>query len=144
MHLSPQQVLLREALASPETNVHRLNLLDSASSSLVLDTFNSTQEDFPESSSCLHELFEAQADINSTAPCIKCEGMPTLSYGAVDIRANELAHLLIEMGINTEDTVAIMFQRCADLVSQLRLRLYILLWLCAVPTMSVPSAARTS
>lgn len=123
MHLVFCQVLFREAMASPETNLHRLNLLDPASSSLVLDTFNSTQEDFPESSSCLHDLFEAQADIHPAAACIKCEGMPTLSYGAVDIRANELAHLLIEMGINKEDTVAIMFQRCADLVSHMTLRL---------------------
>lgn len=110
-------MLLKEAVASPETPLHQLNLLDPASSSLVLDTFNSTQEDFPESSSCLHELFEAQADLYSAAPCIKCEGVPALSYEALDIRANELAHLLIEMGINKEDTVAIMFQRCADLVS---------------------------
>ena len=65
----------------------------------------------------MHELFEVQTDIRPTAPCIKCEDMPVLSYQAVDVRANELAHLLIEMGTNKEDIVAIMFERCAELVS---------------------------
>ena len=112
---APLQVLFKEAVASPGANVHHLTLLDQASSTLVLDTFNSTQGTFPESS-CVHELFEAQADTNPTAPCIKYKGMPTLSYKAVDARANQLAHLLIKMGINKEDTVAIMFERCPELV----------------------------
>ena len=110
------QVLLTAAVASPHAIVHQLPLLDQASSTLILDTFNSAQGPFPEAL-CVHELFEVQADIRPTAPCIKCEGMPVLSYQAVDVRANELAHLLIEMGINKEDVVAIMFERCADLVS---------------------------
>lgn len=114
------QVLFKEAVAAPGANVHQLTLLDQASSTLVLDTFNSTQGTFPESS-CIHELFEAQADTNPTAPCIRYKGMPTLSYKSVDTRANQLAHLLIKMGINKEDTVAILFERCPELVSSLQM-----------------------
>ncbi len=109
------QVLLKEAVASPGANIYHLTLLDPASSTLVLDTFNSTQGTFPDTL-CLHELFEAQADANPTAPCIKAKGMSTLSYKAVEARANQLAHLLINMGIKKEDTVAIMFERCPELV----------------------------
>ena len=119
------QVLFKEAVASPGANVHHLTLLDPASSTLVLDTFNSTQGTFPEAS-CMHELFEAQVDANPTAPCIKFKGMPTLNYQAVEVRSNQLAHKLIKMGIKREDTVAIMFERCPELVSPLLVSIAIL------------------
>ena len=92
------QVVLKDAVTSPGANIYQLNLLDAASGTLVLDTFNSTQGTFPDSS-CLHELFEAQAEANPTAPCIKAKGMSILTYKAVEARANQLAHLLISMGI---------------------------------------------
>ena len=59
---------------------------------------------------CLHELFEAQADRRPEALAIAC-GERTLSYSAVELRANQMAHYLRRFGVGPGAFVGIAFER---------------------------------
>jgi nonribosomal peptide synthetase DhbF len=69
----------------------------------------------PPGGATLPDLFEAQAARRPEAIAVSAEAA-TLNYGALNARANRLAHLLIARGIGPEDRVALCLPRSPDLV----------------------------
>ncbi|MFI6182281.1 amino acid adenylation domain-containing protein [Nonomuraea sp. NPDC051191] len=63
---------------------------------------------------CLHGLFEQQADRTPDAVAVEFEG-DRLTYAELDRRANQLAHLLRELGVGPEVPVALHVRRSLDL-----------------------------
>ncbi|QBE63372.1 non-ribosomal peptide synthetase/type I polyketide synthase [Pseudoduganella lutea] len=63
---------------------------------------------------CLHRLCEAQAARDPDAVALRC-GLETMTFGALDARANRLAHALLARGVRPEDRVAVCLPRTADL-----------------------------
>ncbi|SEC47016.1 non-ribosomal peptide synthase domain TIGR01720/amino acid adenylation domain-containing protein [Amycolatopsis tolypomycina] len=63
----------------------------------------------------LARLFQAQVARTPAAPALTGDG-GTLTYAAVNARANRLARLLIRRGAGPEDVVALVLPRSADLV----------------------------
>jgi non-ribosomal peptide synthetase-like protein len=61
-------------------------------------------------SGCLHELFERQADARGEAVALVC-GEASLSYSALELRANRLANYLRQVGIGRGALVGIAFDR---------------------------------
>src|SRR5271165_189934 len=59
---------------------------------------------------CLHELFERQVDARGEAIAIVC-GDLSLSYSALELRANRLANYLRQLGIGRGALVGIAFDR---------------------------------
>jgi non-ribosomal peptide synthetase-like protein len=59
---------------------------------------------------CLHELFERQADARGNAVALVC-GEVTLSYSALELRANRLANHLRQLGVVRGALVGIAFDR---------------------------------
>jgi non-ribosomal peptide synthetase component F len=59
---------------------------------------------------CLHELFERQADARGSAPALVC-GEVSLSYSALELRANRLAHHIRQLGVERGALVGIAFDR---------------------------------
>lgn len=64
--------------------------------------------------SCLHELFEAQAEHTPDAVAIRRD-TEQLTFRELDSRANRLAHVLLAHGIHREDRVAVCLPRSLDL-----------------------------
>lgn len=60
--------------------------------------------------SCLHELFEMQADIRPEHPALICRE-ERLSYGHVERRANQLARHLRDHDVGPGSLVALYFER---------------------------------
>ena len=58
---------------------------------------------------CLHQLFEHQADAQPEARCLKLgpDSDSWLSYGQVEAKANQLAHLLVGLGVAADAIVGI-------------------------------------
>jgi len=64
---------------------------------------------------CAHELFEAQAARRPQAPALTFLE-ETLSYDALNRKANRLAHWLIDRGVGPEVRVGLCFERSSDMV----------------------------
>jgi amino acid adenylation domain-containing protein len=112
-----QQALqsLAEALeATPEWPVRQLEVLPIKERTLLLETWNATQQDYP-ANQCLHQLFEAQAAHTPQAPALVYEDQ-MLSYAQLNAQANRLAHQLIELGVKPDARVAICVQRSLAMV----------------------------
>jgi amino acid adenylation domain-containing protein len=77
--------------------------------------FNSTEAPFPDDAT-LQQLIEARIDERRPALAVLCDhdlslGAPSLTYGQVNERANQLAHALSELGVGPGQVVAVMLER---------------------------------
>jgi amino acid adenylation domain-containing protein len=66
-------------------------------------------------SACLHEIFAERARLAPEAVALTCES-EVLSYGALDRRANRLAHRLLAWGIGRGSRIGLCVERSLDLV----------------------------
>ncbi len=64
---------------------------------------------------CLHERFERRAEETPEAPALTFDGR-TVTYDALNRRANQLAHRLRTLGVGPDDLVGIHLERSAELV----------------------------
>ncbi|KAL2911137.1 hypothetical protein HK105_209407, partial [Polyrhizophydium stewartii] len=65
--------------------------------------------------SCIHHAFEAQAAATPDVTALD-DGFATLTYAALDARANQLAHTLQRLGAATEVSVAVIATRSIEFV----------------------------
>uniref|UniRef100_UPI00068B5399 non-ribosomal peptide synthetase n=1 Tax=Andreprevotia chitinilytica TaxID=396808 RepID=UPI00068B5399 len=97
--------------------VSRLPLLTAAQRQQLIHDFNATTANYPVEP-LIHQLFEAQAAAQPASTALIFEGQ-TLSYGELNARANQLAHHLIQLGVQPDDRVALCLERSLDLVVSL-------------------------
>ena len=67
-------------------------------------------------SPCLHEIFEQRVAEAPDHPAVSFEGK-TLSYDALNRRANQIAHFLRERGVGRETLVGLCLDRSLDTVT---------------------------
>ena len=67
-------------------------------------------------SPCLHEIFEQRVSEAPDRPAVSFQG-ETLSYDALNRRANQLAHFLRERGVGRETLVGLCLDRSLDTVT---------------------------
>lgn len=94
--------------------VGKLNLLPPVERTLLLNTWNATEQDYPKHQ-CIHRLFEAQVERTPEAIALVYEEQ-ALSYAELNARANRLAHRLIELGVEPDMRVAICVERSPAMV----------------------------
>ncbi|KAK9840004.1 hypothetical protein WJX74_001846 [Apatococcus lobatus] len=103
------QVLLAAAVADPQQDIRKLPLLQQQEMTAILERFNPPAADIVPAT-LLHQLFEAQADRQPHATCIRTP-QENLNYGQVEKRANGLASLLTSKGIRADVPVGVMLER---------------------------------
>ena len=106
-------ILLTAATARPDTPLAKLSLIDTAERQLVLHTFNDTDTSYP-ASKTVHQLFEKHAARRPDTTCL-VYGAARLSYGAVNVMANQLAHWLVSRGIGSDTVVGVSSHKCPEL-----------------------------
>ncbi|HEY6322281.1 MAG TPA: AMP-binding protein, partial [Thermoanaerobaculia bacterium] len=106
--------LLQAATADPATELARLELLSAAERHQLLREWNDTGA-ARGGEALLHQLFEARADLDPAAPAARWEG-DLLSYGQLESRANQLAHLLRRLGAGPDAPVGIWMERSLDML----------------------------
>ncbi|HEY7346678.1 MAG TPA: non-ribosomal peptide synthetase [Ktedonobacterales bacterium] len=79
-----------------------------------LSAWNTTDQPFPQDT-CVPQLVAAQAAANPEAVAV-VSGAQTLTYRALNQRANQLAHLLQKRGVGPNTLVAACLERSIDLV----------------------------
>ncbi|MFD9998218.1 AMP-binding protein, partial [Mesorhizobium sp. NPDC059024] len=101
---------LADAIAHrPTVPLCQLDILPEAERRLLLEEWNDTAAAFAEDA-CIHELFEAQAVRSPDAIALICDD-EEISYGELNIRANRVAHRLIELGVRPDARVGICVER---------------------------------
>jgi non-ribosomal peptide synthetase component F len=108
------ETLLRGVVAQPEQRLGELPLLTEAERQQVVVEWNATEAAYPQGR-CLHELFEGQAQRTPEAVAVVYED-EQLTYGALNARANQLAHTLQALGVGPERRVGVCLERSLELV----------------------------
>ncbi|MBF8667870.1 amino acid adenylation domain-containing protein [Pseudomonas putida] len=108
------QNLLTAIVEQPTQRIADLVLLDANEHRQIIEGWNATQASYP-NASCIHQLFEAQVAKTPDAPAL-IFGEQTLSYAALNRRANQLAHKLREQGVGPDVLVGIAMQRSLEMV----------------------------
>ncbi|MFN5017161.1 MAG: AMP-binding protein, partial [Bradyrhizobium sp.] len=106
---------LVEALErTPERPLRQIDVLPDAERHRVLVEWNATAADYPQDT-CIHELFEAQAERTPDAVAVVHEEQH-LSYAELNTQANRLAHHLRKLGVKPDDRVAICIERSPEMI----------------------------
>ncbi|MEH2022780.1 amino acid adenylation domain-containing protein [Nostoc sp.] len=108
------QILLEGIVANPEQPIAQLPLLSESELHNLLVEWNNTQLDYPQDK-CIHQLFESVAKQNTDATALVL-GDEKLSYKELNIRSNQLAHYLKNLGVKTEVLVGLCVERSFDMV----------------------------
>ncbi|KAG0204168.1 hypothetical protein BGX28_003783 [Mortierella sp. GBA30] len=106
--------LVRALELSPSVSPAVLDVLPAEERQMLLKDWNRTQEDYPEQL-CLHQLFEQQVERTPDAIAV-VHGDIALSYAELNVRANALAHHLIQLGVHPESLVAICVERSTAMI----------------------------
>ncbi|WP_157654575.1 AMP-binding protein, partial [Burkholderia ubonensis] len=82
---------------------------------LLLKTWNDTRASYPAEQQCIHHLFEQQVARAPEATALVFEDQ-MLSYAELNARTNQLAHQLIELGVQPDQPIAICVERSPAMV----------------------------
>ncbi|MCL1465995.1 non-ribosomal peptide synthetase [Argonema galeatum] len=113
------QTLLESIVANPEYRVSELPILAEAERHQLLVEFSHNQSKIPSPKSkieqCFHQLFEAQVEESPDAIALVFENQQ-LTYRELNIRANQLAHHLQQLGVVPDVLVGICLERSLDMI----------------------------
>ncbi|CAM3389965.1 Peptide synthetase XpsA [Xenorhabdus nematophila ATCC 19061] len=97
--------------------VNRLPLMNEQERRQVLHDFNDTCKSFPQHA-LIHQCIEQQVERTPDAVALSF-GNEQLSYSALNQRANQLAHALVNAGVRPDARVAICMERSPDMIISL-------------------------
>ncbi|MCP3774857.1 amino acid adenylation domain-containing protein [Paenibacillus sp. MZ04-78.2] len=106
--------MLAAALFQPNAPLHGIEMLREAEKQQILFHFNDTAVDFSESRTTF-QLFEEQVKRTPNHTAVKL-GSQQLTYRELDTKANQLARILRNYGVQPDTLVAIMTERSLEMV----------------------------
>jgi amino acid adenylation domain-containing protein/non-ribosomal peptide synthase protein (TIGR01720 family) len=107
------QVLLEGILNNSKQSVFQLPLLTEAEQQQLL-AWNQTQTDYPFDKTII-DLFQVQVEKTPKNTALIFEDQ-TLNYQELNIKANQLAHYLMTLGVGAETLVGICIERSVEMV----------------------------
>ncbi|HEX8319553.1 amino acid adenylation domain-containing protein, partial [Longimicrobium sp.] len=113
-HVGYLRHVLEAMVADERQPVDRLALLTESERRHVLEAWNRTEAEYP-AESCIHEIFQAQAERTPNAEAVVFEDH-SLTYAELNARANRLAHHLRSLGVGAVARVAVCVERSAEMV----------------------------
>ncbi len=103
------QTLLASATENPEVAIIQLEVLSKSSRQQLLVEFNQTQVDYP-LDKCIHTLFEEQVERTPNSIAVVYEE-EQLTYRELNLRANQVARQLQQLGVTRETIVGLYVER---------------------------------
>ncbi|HET7463871.1 MAG TPA: amino acid adenylation domain-containing protein, partial [Longimicrobium sp.] len=111
--LASLAALLDAASAAPDTPISRLPLLSAEGRREVLERWNGTASGYPRAATAASE-FARQAAATPAATALSIGG-ETMTYAALEARANRIARVLRARGVRHETRVGVSLERSLDL-----------------------------
>ncbi len=109
--------VVESAIASPGAAIDRLELLSDAERNSIVEDYNVTFQAY-ENLECIHTAIEAQARRRPEATAVT-DDEAQMSYGELNARANQIAHLLQELGVGPEVRVGVLMERSVTMIAAL-------------------------
>ncbi|PBP81277.1 non-ribosomal peptide synthetase, partial [Pseudomonas syringae] len=113
------QVALRSLVQAlehtPQAALNSLPILPDDERELLLAGFNDTAHPYPRDV-LIHQLIEQQAAQRPDACAVRGDSGPLLTYAKLNQQANQLAHRLIELGVEPDARVAVSLRRGPEMV----------------------------
>ncbi|MFL7963585.1 non-ribosomal peptide synthase/polyketide synthase [Pseudomonas kielensis] len=106
--------LLLQMIDAGQRPLGELSVLDERETRQHVQGWNATAAEYPQAR-CVHRLFEAQARQTPDATALVFADQ-VLSYAELDVRANRLAHRLIEQGVGPDRLVGVALERGVDMI----------------------------
>jgi amino acid adenylation domain-containing protein len=106
--------LLANIADNPSQQISQLLTFDADEKQEILLQWNQTRADYPREV-CVHELFEAQAARTAERVAV-VYGNEQVTYGELNLRANQLARRLRGLGVRAETPVGIFLERSVEMV----------------------------
>ncbi|MCM2461141.1 non-ribosomal peptide synthase/polyketide synthase [Pseudomonas sp. CG7] len=106
--------LLLQMTDGTQRPLGELSLLDSGETHQQVQGWNATAAAYPDEH-CVHRLFEAQARRTPDATALVFAEQ-ALSYAELNVRANRLAHRLIEQGVGPDQLVGVALERGVEMI----------------------------
>ncbi|MGT0193983.1 amino acid adenylation domain-containing protein [Burkholderia pyrrocinia] len=114
--LAIYRTLLMRVTDDASAAVARLPLLSEAERDLLTVEWNRTETDFgADATQPLHRLFEQQVERTPDAVAAVCDDA-SLTYAELNLRANRVAHRLIELGVAPDALVGVAMERSLDMI----------------------------
>jgi amino acid adenylation domain-containing protein/non-ribosomal peptide synthase protein (TIGR01720 family) len=113
--------LIRNICENPNSGIGGIDILSEEEKQLLIYDYNQTEAEYPHDKT-IHELFAGQAertpDYTALQECKDAgkHGAAHVTYHELDERSDQLAHLLIEKGVQPDTIVGIMMHRSMELV----------------------------
>lgn len=104
---------VESVLAAPEQRIASVPLLSEAERQHIVGDWNATDVAF-ETPSGFQEFVEEQVKLHGDRPAVVFE-KATQTYAELNLRANQLAHRLRELGVRPDDHVGVCLERSLDL-----------------------------
>ncbi|HEX2205580.1 MAG TPA: condensation domain-containing protein, partial [Longimicrobium sp.] len=115
--LAAYRTVLERLASGAEEIAEALEPLDADGRRRVVEEWNQTAAEYPRTS--VHRLFEEQAAASPDAVALRLDSGETITYAALDERANRVARHLRSLGVGVESRVGVSMERSADLVAVL-------------------------
>jgi amino acid adenylation domain-containing protein len=112
--LGHYQTVLEAFVRDPQQKLGDIPLLTESERRSLLVGRNRTASDYPRAQ-CVHQLFAAQAKKTPGLLAV-ADARAQLTYGELNLRANQLAHRLRALGVGPEVLVGVCLDRCVELV----------------------------
>ncbi len=106
--------LLFDGIANPNKKLHELNILTPEEQQTLLYTFNDTAVEYPKDK-CVHQLFEEQVKRTPDKTAIIFKDT-VLSYFELNELVQKYADILVSLGINKGNVVAVHLERSHRLI----------------------------
>lgn len=106
--------LLFDGIANPNKKLHELNILTPEEQQKLLYTFNDTAVEYPKDK-CVHQLFEEQVKRTPDKTAIIFKDT-SLSYFELNELVQKYADILVSLGINKGNVVAVHLERSHRLI----------------------------
>ncbi|WP_192874168.1 non-ribosomal peptide synthetase, partial [Pseudomonas congelans] len=114
MHVALRSIV--EALEhTPQAALNSLSILPDDERELLLAGFNDTAHPYPRDV-LIHQLIEQQVAQRPDACAVRGDSGPLLTYAELNQQANQLAHRLIELGVEPDTRVAVSLRRGPEMV----------------------------
>lgn len=106
--------LIKEGMAYPENKITQLDMLGQKQRDKLLLEFNATKAAYSDQLA-IHQKFEEQAERVPNNIAVVFKGR-TLTYSQLNIRANQLAWVLRNAGVNRDNMVALLLDRTEEML----------------------------
>jgi amino acid adenylation domain-containing protein len=113
--LQHYESLVQGVVARPDQPIAELPLLGEAERRRLIRSSEAPVVAEPDYA-CVHQWFEARAGRTPDAVAVVCDE-PTMTYGELNARANQLARFLSQSGVAPETPVALLLERTPEMIT---------------------------